>query len=160
MSSCLKRFTPAALALASVLSLSACSTSSPDSYKRSEAQTASTVQDAVVLSVRDVTIEGSQSGVGAATGGIVGAVAGSTVGGKREAVIAGTLAAVGGAVVGNLVEKASTKEAADEILLQMADSKQRRVIVQAKGSQTFKPGDAVIVVSSGGKLRVMKPAAH
>jgi outer membrane lipoprotein SlyB len=32
---------------------------------------------------------------------------------------------------------------------------ERRALVQAQGNETFKPGDAVILVTTGGKTRVM-----
>ena len=62
------------------LMLAACSTTSPDVIKREDAQRMSNVLDGVVLSTRPVTVEGSQSGLGAAAGGVVGGVAGSHVG--------------------------------------------------------------------------------
>lgn len=158
MTKALHRTLTAALCAAALLSVTACSTTSPDSYRRDEAQRPSTVQDATVLSVRDVTIEGSQSGIGALAGGVAGGVAGSTVGGQREHVVVGTIGAIVGAVVGNFIESGTTKEQADEILLQIEGK--RRVVVQAKGTQVFRPGDAVIVVESAGKLRVIKPASH
>ncbi|WP_298829053.1 glycine zipper 2TM domain-containing protein [uncultured Piscinibacter sp.] len=142
-----------------VASLAACSTTSPDVIQRGDAQRMSQVQDATVLSVRPVTVEGNQSGIGATAGGVAGAVAGSSVGGHREAVVVGVLGAVAGAVVGNAVERASTREEAVEILLQLRNG-ERRAIVQAKGNETLNPGDAVILVTTGGKTRVTRaPAA-
>lgn len=144
----------AAVALAAAL-LAACSTTSPDVVRRGDAQRLSQVQDATVLSVRPVRVEGSQSGAGAATGGVVGAVAGSTIGGHREHVIGGVLGAVAGAVVGNTIERATTSEDAVEILVQLRNG-ERRAIVQAKGGETLQPGDAVILVTSGGRTRVSR----
>ncbi|MFT3957367.1 MAG: glycine zipper 2TM domain-containing protein [Piscinibacter sp.] len=145
------------LALA-VVSLAACSTTSPDVIQRGDAQRMSQVQDATVLSVRSVTVEGNQSGVGATAGGVAGAVAGSSVGGRREAVVVGVLGAVAGAVVGNAVERAGTREDAVEILLQLRNG-ERKAIVQAKGNETLNPGDAVILVTTGGKTRVTRAPA-
>ena len=51
-------------AAAALALLAACTTTSPDVIQRGDAQRLSTVQDATVLSVRDVTVEGSQSGAG------------------------------------------------------------------------------------------------
>lgn len=138
-----------------VASLAACSTTSPDVIQRGDAQRMSQVQDATVLSVRPVTVEGNQSGIGATAGGVAGAVAGSSVGGRREAVVVGVLGAVAGAVVGNAVERAGTREDAVEILLQLRNG-ERRAIVQAKGNETLNPGDAVILVTTGGKTRVTR----
>jgi outer membrane lipoprotein SlyB len=62
--------------------------------------------------------------------------------------------AVVGGVVGNAAERFGTRESALEILLQMPNG-ERRAIVQAAGSENFLPGDAVILVTTGGKTRVM-----
>jgi outer membrane lipoprotein SlyB len=65
--------------------LGGCATSDPDMISRDNAQTMSQVQDGVVLSVRKVTVDGSQSGVGAAIGGVVGAIGGSAGSGVATA---------------------------------------------------------------------------
>jgi outer membrane lipoprotein SlyB len=69
--------------------------------------------------------------------------------------VVGVLGAVAGAVVGNAVERMSTREEAVEILVQLRNG-ERRAIVQAKGNETLVPGDAVILVSTGGKTRVSR----
>lgn len=138
-----------------VASLAACSTTSPDVIQRGDAQRMSQVQDATVLSIRPVVVEGNQSGVGATAGAVAGGVAGSTVGGHREGVVVGVLGAVAGAVVGNAIERAGTREEAVEILLQLRNG-ERRAIVQARGNETLNPGDAVVIVTTGGKTRVTR----
>jgi outer membrane lipoprotein SlyB len=138
-----------------IAALAACATSSPDVVQRSAAQRMSQVQDATVLSVRTITIDGSQTGGGAAAGALAGGVAGSTVGGKREAAVVGVLGAVAGAVVGNAVERASTKEEGLEILIQLKNG-ERRSLVQGIGKETFEPGDAVVLVTTDGKTRLIK----
>ena len=135
--------------------LAACTTTSPDVISRQDANRMSSVIDAVVLSVRPVTVEGAQSGVGATAGGIAGAVAGSSIGGYRDGVVGSVLGAVAGAVVGNAIERSATREEAVEIMLQLR-SGERRTVVQAKGNEGLKPGDAVIIVTSGGRARVSK----
>jgi outer membrane lipoprotein SlyB len=145
-----------ALALALITALVGCASSSPDVISREDAQRMSKVEDAVVLSVRAVTVQGNQSGVGAATGGVVGGLAGYGAGGnQREAQVAGILAAAAGAAVGNAIEKISTKDEAVELLVQLKGG-ERRAIVQANGAQNFEPGDAVIIVTTGNKVRVAK----
>lgn len=148
-----------AIALLALLGiLAGCSTTSPDVIQRGDAQRLSQVQDATVLSVRAVTVDGSQSGAGAATGAVVGGVAGSTVGGNKTGAVVGVLGAVAGAVVGNTVERFATKEDAVEVLIQMRNG-DRRAIVQAKGNETLAAGDAVVLVTTGGKTRVIKAPA-
>jgi outer membrane lipoprotein SlyB len=141
--------------VAAAAALSACSTTSPDVISRQDAQRMSSVMDAVVLTTRPVVVEGNQSGVGAAAGGVIGGVAGSSVGGRREAVAVGVLGAVVGSVVGNAVERFGTREESLEILVQLKNG-ERRAIVQAKAAEDFKPGDPVIIVTTGNKVRVTK----
>lgn len=147
------------LVTAAALALAACSTTSPNVIQRGDAQRLSQVQDATVLSVRPVTVEGSQSGVGATAGGVVGGIAGSTRSGGREAVAIGVIGAVAGAVAGHAIERAATRESAVEVLIQLRNG-ERRAIVQAQGNETLAPGDPVILVTTGGKTRVTRaPAA-
>lgn len=141
--------------LSLALGLAACSTTSPDVVSRQDAQRMATIVDAVVLSSRPVVVEGSQSGVGATTGAVIGGIAGSTRSSGREQVAIGVLGAVVGGIVGNAAERFGTREEALEILVQLK-SGERRSVVQAKGSESFNPGDSVILVSTGGKVRVTR----
>ncbi|HSI51640.1 MAG TPA: glycine zipper 2TM domain-containing protein [Ideonella sp.] len=150
------RFLTAALAL--LTGVAGCSTTSPDVIDPRDTQRLANVQDATVLSVRPVTVDGSQSGLGAATGGVVGGVAGSSVGGSREQVVVGVIGAVAGAVIGNTIERTATRENAVELLLQLKNG-ERRAVVQAVGSEKLAPGDPVILVVTGGKVRVMRAPA-
>ena len=139
-----------------IAALGACASSSPDVIQRGEAQRMAQVEDGVILSVRPVTIDGSQSGVGAVVGGVVGAVGGySGSGVQREAQVLGVLAGVAGAAAGNMVERYATRDEALEILVQLKGG-ERRAIVQAKGTEKLEPGDPVIIVTTGGKVRVTK----
>ena len=144
-----------AIPLALTLALAACSTTSPDVVQPRDAQRLSTVQDAVVLSVRPVVVEGQQSGVGAVAGGVIGGISGSSVGGRRESAAVAVIGAAAGAVVGNAIERFGTREDGVEILLQLTNG-ERRSLVQARGNQTLVPGDAVMLVATGGKYRVVK----
>ena len=71
----MQSFTKISLATVLALALGACATSSPDVVQRGDAQRMAQVQDGVLLSIRTVTVDGSQSGIGAAVGGVTGAVA-------------------------------------------------------------------------------------
>ena len=146
------------LMLALGATLAACSTTSPDVIRREDANRMSTVQDGTVLSVRTVKVEGQQSGVGGVSGGVVGAIAGSSVGGRREGAVGSVLGAVAGAVVGNTLERLGTAEEALEILIQLRNG-ERRSVVQAKAQENLQPGDAVIITTTGGKVRVTRAPA-
>jgi outer membrane lipoprotein SlyB len=147
-----------AIVLLWAVALAACSTTSPDVVQRGDAQRLSTVQDATVLSIRPVSVEGMQTGVGATAGAVVGGVAGGSVGGRRESIVTGVLGAVAGAVAGNAIERAGSREEALEILLQLKNG-ERRAIVQAKGSEALAVGDAVILVTTGARVRVTRAPA-
>ena len=152
----MKRLLKFAGSVVVVAVLGACASSSPDVISRGDAQRMALVQDGVVLTVRNVVVDGSQSGIGGAVGGVVGAIGGYGGSGvAREAQVLGVLAGVAGAAAGNAIERMSTREDASEILVQLK-SGDRRAIVQAKGTEVFAPGDAVIIVTTGGKVRVTK----
>ena len=68
------------------------------------------------------------------------------------------LGAVAGAVIGNAIERTTTQEEALEIMVQLRNG-ERRAIVQAKGSEDLKPGEPVIIVTTGGKVRVTRAPA-
>jgi outer membrane lipoprotein SlyB len=152
----MRRLIPMAIATALATVLAGCATSSPDVVQRGDAQRMAQVEDGVVLSVRSVTVDGSQSGIGAATGGILGGIAGAAGSGvSREAQALGVLGAVAGAAVGNVIERFTTKEDAVEILVQLKDG-ERRAVVQAKGNETLVAGDKVTLVKTGGTVRVAR----
>ena len=141
--------------VALTLALAACATSDPNVVPVYGAQRMSHVYDATVLSVRPVTIDGSQSGVGAGAGAIIGGIAGSTIGANSGAAIASMVGAVVGGVAGNAIERDSTKQNGVEIIVQMRDG-QRRAVIQGVTSDAWAPGDPVIVIVTGGNARVAR----
>lgn len=152
----MKSWNSCALGLALLAALGGCATSSPDVIRRQDTQTMSQVQDAVVITVRTVTVDGNQTGMGAAVGGVVGALAGSAGSSvQREQNALGLLAGVAGAMAGNAIERMGTREEALEVIVQLRNG-DRRAIVQAKGSEMLAAGDPVIIVTTGNKVRVSK----
>jgi outer membrane lipoprotein SlyB len=141
--------------IAVALALSACATSNPNVVPVYQAQRVSHVYDATVLAVRPVTIDGSQSGVGAGAGAIVGGIAGSAIGGGNGAAIATVLGAVVGGVAGNAIERDSTTQNGVEIIVQMRDG-QRRAVIQGVTADAWAPGDPVIVIVSGSNARIAR----
>ena len=139
---------------ASFSTLAGCQTANPDIVQRDSAQHLSTVEDATVLSTRPVKIDGTQSGLGAVGGAVVGGIAGSNVGGPRGSGIVGIAGAIAGGVIGNAIERDTTRQDGVEILLQMKDGT-RRSVVQGGGGEMFSAGDAAIVVTTGDRVRVL-----
>lgn len=142
-------------ALAIAAALAACTTSNPDVVRRYDAQRMSQVYDATVLSVRPVTVEGNQSGLGAGAGAVVGGVAGAGIGGHRDSIVGGVLGAVVGGVIGNAVERGATRENAVEILVQLRNG-ERRSVIQAVGTETYGVGEPVVLVTTAGRTRVSR----
>lgn len=139
--------------------LAGCASSSPDVISRQQAQRAQTVQRGVVESIRAVTIEGNQSGVGAATGAVVGGIAGAGAGGNRTGAVVGVLGAVIGGVAGNAIEKATTSEKAVELILRMDDGR-RIAVVQGDGAQGLAVGDTINLIGNPGAYRVVRDAGR
>ena len=141
--------------IAALGALGACQTANPDAVSRYDAQRMSSVQDATVLSIRPVTLQGRDSGVGTVGGAVIGGIAGSNVGGPRTGGIVGIVGAIAGGLIGNAVERDATQQQGLEILLQLKNG-DRRQVVQGVGTDTFAAGDPVILVTTGGRTRVMR----
>ena len=141
--------------VAALGTLGACQTANPDAVSRYDAQRMSSVQDATVLSIRPVTLQGTNSGVGTVGGAVIGGIAGSNVGGPRTGGIVGIVGAIAGGLIGNAVERDATQQQAIEILVQLKNG-DRRAVIQGIGSETFAAGDPVIMITTGGRTRVMR----
>ncbi len=128
------------------------STSSGSVYSGGQTRQEQTVRMGVVESVRQVTIEGSKSGVGAIAGGVVGGVAGSDIGGGKGSTIASILGAVAGGLAGNAMEEGVTKKQGLEITVKL-DNGELRAITQ-DADENFRPGERVRLLSAGGVTRV------
>ncbi len=146
-----------ALALLAALGLTACGgVHSGGSYSRHQAGEAQYVSRATILTMRDVQIDGSSSGLGQIGGGVLGGVAGSTLGKGTRATIAG--AAVGGilgVVLGSIAESQITKTTATEFMLRQEDG--RVVAVVQANDEHLQQGERVVVLH-GSRVRVVRDA--
>jgi outer membrane lipoprotein SlyB len=151
-------FVKKVLSLSLVLSiLAGCASSqAPSVYSRSQAQRAQQVTLGTVQYVREIRIEGTQSGAGNIAGAVMGGLLGSAVGsgaGRRLATGAG---AIGGAAAGGVFEEGATRANGYEITVKLEDGR-TMAIVQAKdaNNEVFTPGDKVRVLqNSDGSTRV------
>ena len=121
-------------------------------YSRDQARREQTVRLGVVDSVREVKIEGTRSGVGAAAGAVVGGVAGSTVGQGRGSTVGAVLGSVAGGVAGQAAEQGATRQTGLEITIKLDSG--RLIAVTQAADEPFKPGDRVRVLSDGATSRV------
>lgn len=144
-------------AAAAALLLAGCATQqhSASIYSAGEAQREQVVRMAVVESVREVTIDRGQTGVGTGAGAVVGGIAGSTVGQGRGSAVGAVVGAVVGGIAGQAIENASSKVPAVELTVRL-DNGELRAIVQETDGQQFRPGDRVRLLSQGAVTRVTR----
>lgn len=121
-------------------------------YKRDQARTVQRVELGIVEHVREVRIEGTQSGIGAAIGSVVGGIVGSEVGHGSGREIATILGAAGGGAAGATVEEATTRQEGLEITVELDNG--RLIAVTQAADEPFNVGDRVRVLSGQGITRV------
>ena len=150
----LKATATAAVVLAVSLGLGACAPSmSGGTYSRYEAREAQEVRMGYVESVRNVTIEGTRSGVGTVSGAALGGLAGSNVGGGRGRIAGAIGGAVLGGVAGTAIEEGVTRQAGLEIMVRLDNG--RMVSVTQAADESFYPGDRVrLMTGYDGTARV------
>lgn len=142
-----------AFSAAALLGLSACAGSqSGSAYSRSQTRGEMLVRMGIVDSVRTVTIEGTQSGVGVVAGGVLGGIAGSNVGKGSGATAGAVVGAVLGGLAGQAIEEQGSKKAGLEITIRL-DSGQLIAVTQ-EADEAFHPGERVRILSGDGLTRV------
>jgi outer membrane lipoprotein SlyB len=140
-------------AIAATAFIAGCaSTSSGSVYSAGQARQEQTVRMGVVESVRQVSLEGSKSGVGTIAGGLVGGVAGSNIGGGKGSAVGTIFGAVAGGVAGNAIEQGVTKKQGLEITVKLDNGELRAVTQEA--DETFRAGERVRLLSGSGVTRV------
>ncbi len=150
------------LILLSILALGGCATGgfSPDVVSRDAAAKSQYVQSGVVVSVRNVTIEGDRDG-GNLFGSVLGAIVGSNIGGEDDETTREVGAVVGtavGSVVGQNVGESLSRKAGVEIIIKLDTNEREISVVQEMPEDvgySFRAGDKVRIVRSGGKARVV-----
>jgi outer membrane lipoprotein SlyB len=150
------------LILLSILALGGCATGgfSPDVVSRDAAATSQYVQSGVVVSIKNVTIEGDRDS-GNLFGSVLGAIVGSNVGGADDQTTQEVGAVVGtavGSVVGQNVSESLSRKAGVEIIIKLDTNEREISIVQEMPEDvdySFRAGDKVRIVRSGGKARVV-----
>jgi outer membrane lipoprotein SlyB len=145
-------FALAVAVIATTLLAGCAGSQSGSAYSRTQTRGEMHVRMGIVESVRNVLIEGTQSGVGAVAGGVVGGVAGSNVGQGRGSTVGSVLGAVLGGVAGQAIEEKVSKKDGLEITIRL-DSGQIIAVTQEADEQ-FHAGDKVRVLSGSGVTRV------
>lgn len=138
-----------------VLMLAGCATqpNSGSVYRSGEAGREQLVRMGVVESVRNVTIDKGQNGVGTLAGGALGGLAaGRNIGSGSGALAAGIVGALAGGIAGQRIESGATRQPGVEITVRL-DNGELRAITQ-DADESFRVGERVRLVSSGRTTRV------
>ena len=136
--------------------ISSCSTSSlrPDIVDRSTAQKAQSVVFGVIEDVTKVTIEGDRE-LGALAGGVIGGAVGKSNSDEEiESGVGAILGSLIGSKVGAEIGSSVTKMEGVELLI-LKDSGRYISIIQEAADFNFQAVQAVKIVMSGGKSRVL-----
>jgi outer membrane lipoprotein SlyB len=123
---------------------------------QSQVGVAATLRQGTVVSVAAVTIEGDKTNLGTMGGGAIGGAGGAGAAGGRYdtgGIIAGAVGAAAGAIVGQAVEEAATREKGQRIMLRM-DNGDMIEVVQSAEDGLFREGDRVDVAVGAGNTRV------
>ena len=143
----------AAAALATVLSGCAPGLGG-SSYSREQARREQTVRMGYVESVREVKIEGTRTGVGAASGAVAGGIGGSAIGHGRGSAVAAVAGAVVGGIAGQAAEQGITARRGVEVTVKLDNGSM--VAITQEAAETFRPGDRVRILSDGATSRVTR----
>ncbi len=133
-----------------------CSTTpqSSNTFTRSEAGRAQSVEWGTIEALRAVNIQNDQRGVATATGAVLGGIAGSTLGSGNRANAAGaTAGAVAGGAAGNAMAGRTT--AGVEFTVRL-ESGRTVAVVQPDSLNDYRVGDRVRVTSDGVTTRVSR----
>ncbi|MCC5872924.1 MAG: glycine zipper 2TM domain-containing protein [Gammaproteobacteria bacterium] len=107
-------------------------------------------QCGTITSIQELTRKGDATGLGAATGAVIGGVIGRSVANKRKDVVT-VVGAIGGGVAGHEIEKQIKSETYYEIAVRMEDG--RTQMLYAEALYGLAPGAEVEVVGDMVKVR-------
>ncbi|MGY0218858.1 hypothetical protein ACWJJH_15940 [Endozoicomonadaceae bacterium StTr2] len=124
-------------------------------YSRGEARQVQTVRYGVVKELELVKIEGTQSGIGAATGAAVGGIAASDLGGGKGSTIYSIAGAIGAGLLGNWAEERLTRKQGVNITVQLDNGGYLSVVQEVDPAQNFAIGARVKVLDQGSATRVV-----
>ena len=135
-----------------------CSLHSGSTYDRGEMGQPQSFSKGFIISERNVKVKGTESGVGAVSGAVMGGLGGSTV--SDDGAIS-AIGAIGGAIVGGMVgakaEELIMRDNASEFIIQ-PDVGEPFTLIQIN-DEKLKAGDRVLIINSD-KIRVTKDSTQ
>ena len=147
------------VAMVTVLGVAACAPQRTNTtYTSADIGRTQQISYGVIVSMRPVTVQGQQSGVGTGGGAVAGGVAGSFIGGRdpRSNLIGAVGGAILGGLAGNAIEKSASTGQAMEFIIQEDNSPQPISVVQTN-EENFRPGERIIL-SRGARTRIARIA--
>lgn len=152
----MRRAGRATLLVMAALVLAGCQHPGQNVYRYDEVGKASLVNFGTIVGVREVAVEGKNTGLGAATGAAAGGLAGSQFGqggGNAVATLAGVV--IGG-IAGALAEQAAANRTATEYTVTLENGVTMTVVQDHnEGERILRPGERVILQVTGGTQRVL-----
>ena len=140
---------------AAVLGLSACApTNTNTTYTGADIGRTAQVSYGVITSMRPVTVQGGNTGVGTLGGAALGGVAGSYIGGDPRM---NAIGAIGGAIIGGIAGTAAEKSVSQGQAVEFVireDSGQTIAVVQTN-EENFRVGER-IVLTRGARTRIAR----
>jgi outer membrane lipoprotein SlyB len=147
-------------ALGVCLALSGCQRPGQNVYNYNEVGRAALVNFGTVVSVREVNVQGQNTGAGGVVGAAAGGIAGSQIGrggGNAAATLGGVVV---GAIAGAMIEQAAANRTATEYVVTMQTGVTLTLVQdRTEGDAPINVGDRVMVQLSGGKQRVLPAGA-
>ena len=128
---------------------------SPNVYQRSDVQRAGTLEPAMVLRVRRVTIQASTGSSGLenlVTSGVGAFLGSQVIGNGRGRYIAGAISGAASGFIAQHVSAALARTSGLEIVVRKADGSLR--VITQPDDQLFSPGDQVLLMDTNSGIRV------
>ena len=150
----------AAALLCLPLGLAACAPARTNTtYSANEIGRSAEVSFGNIVSMRQVSVQGQQSGVGTLGGAVLGGAAGSYIGGRdpRANILGAVAGAIVGGVAGSAAEGSLSQGTAVEFVIR--EDNGRTITVVQTNEDNFQPGERV-VLSRGARTRIARAAPN
>lgn len=138
----------------------ACTLSGCASSNLRRADEMSFVRRGIVTDVKEVTLAGTASGIGASAGSIFGtAIGGNRFSGSgdfKTAIVGALIGSVIGTVVGNEIEKKVTQASGIELTIKLDDGGEVAIPQRREAVEGIRTGDRVRVITNGPTAKVEK----
>jgi len=123
-------------------------------YSRSQTRGEASVRIGTIIDINQTEIDGTRTGIGAAAGTVIGAIASKGDRTNWKGDLAATIGGLLGGIIGQSAEQFTTKKKGIELIIDLGDDKLVSVVQEDDGT-AFKKGDRVRLTNSSGDTRVV-----